>query len=102
MVGVDLRRSQGRVRVTVTFATRDGHRRLRFDGPDPLDEVFPIVAAEQVWVYPVEPEPGEPLRVKVEYFAGAYHEFCVDAVVDLDPPSYDTHPDTPIASLTRE
>jgi hypothetical protein len=102
VAGVDLRRSQGRVRVTVTFLTADGHRRLRFDGPDPLEEVFPIVDAEQVWVYLLEPQPGQPLRTTVEYFAGDYHEFAVDAVVDLDPPSYDTRPDTPLAALTSE
>jgi hypothetical protein len=101
VAGLDLRRTQGGVRVTVTFSTPDGQRRLRFDDPDPLDEVFPIFAAEQVWVYPVEPGPGQPLRAKVEYFAGVYHEFCVDVAADLDPPSYDTDPDIPIPALNR-
>lgn len=99
VVGMDLRRSQGRVRVTLTFATPEGHRRVRIDNPDPLDEVFPILEADQVWVYLLPPEPGQAGRIKVEYTAGEFHEFVADAVLDLDPGSYDTSPGVPVSSL---
>ena len=92
MAGLDVRRSRGRVRVTATFATPSGHRRVRFDNPEPLEEVFPLLDAEQVWVYLLPPGASEPARVRVEFFVGDFHSFSADAVLDLDPDAYDTRP----------
>jgi hypothetical protein len=92
VAGLDLRRSRGRTRVTVTFATPAGHRRVRFDNPEPLEEVFPLLDAEQVWVYLLPPGAEEPARVRVEFVVGDFHSFSADAVLDLDPDAYDTKP----------
>lgn len=92
VAGLDLRRSRGRVRVTVTFATPSGHRRVRFDNPEPLEEVFPLFDAEQVWVYLLPPNVEERARVRVEFYVGDFHSFAADAVLDLDPDAYDTKP----------
>jgi hypothetical protein len=102
VAAMDLRRSQGRLRLTVTFTTPDGYRRLRFDNPDPLDEVFPIVDAEQAWVYLLPSEPAQPGRIKVEYYAGEFHEFTAETVLDLDPAFYDTKPDLAVEDLDPE
>jgi hypothetical protein len=92
VAGLDVRRSRGRVRVTVTFATPSGHRRVRFDNPEPLDQVFPLLDAEQVWVYLLPPGVEERARVRVEFYVGDFHSFAADAVLDLDPDAYDTKP----------
>ncbi len=94
-----VRRIRGRVQAVVTFATADGPHRLRFDDPEPLDQLYPIVDAEQVWVYQLPARPGELPRIKVEYYAGEFHELSADAVLDLDPGPYATNPDVPLSDL---
>jgi len=84
--------------LTITFACSEGERRLFFENPRPLDDVFPIVSAEQVWIHAESPG-GPAQQVVVEYWVKGFCQFVADSVVDADIASYDTRPDTPVALL---
>jgi len=85
--------------LSLSFTTSQGRRRLLFENPEPVVELFAIVETEQVWVS--ADRSVDPGRIKVEYWTDGYHEFSADSVVDLEAPSYDTKPDTPVHELTR-
>jgi len=85
--------------LSLTFTSAEGRRRLLFENPEPVEELFAIIETDQVWVS--ADRSITPGRIKVEYWTDGYHEFSADSVVDLEAPSYDTNPDTPVHELNR-
>jgi hypothetical protein len=78
-------------RLILMIRAQEGRARLLLINPEPLEDLFAIIWADELWIYADEPE-GEPGRIKVEFWVDGFCQFTADSVVDLDKNGYETDP----------
>ncbi len=87
-----LDRSDDQLRLTFTFKGREGEAQLLFVNAFPVDGVYSILEADEVWILD-DDEFIDGGRIKVEYWVDGLHQFTADNVFDLEEAEYDFQQD---------
>ena len=78
------RRSGTWSRLTLTLASDRRTRRLLFENPRPLEVLFSIIDADQIWIWEQEGnEDSDAGRFKVEFWKEEFFHFTADSVIDI-------------------
>jgi len=94
-----LDRTDDQLRLSFTFKGREGEAQLLFVNAFPVDDIYSILDADEVWIFDDE-DFQDVGRIKIEYWVDGLHQFTADNVFDLEEAEYEFEHDDDVRYKT--